>query len=121
MFYRLPVELIRLIYEYDSTYHEVYAEVLQQIKQYHIYENSLFGEHKMYLIYDQNNRKSYITDSLDNPTWISISYRITRQDIRQMVSTHNMFYNRRAKLEYDVTSYEFTTNLEQSHEMHFLV
>ena len=121
MFYDLPTELRRLIYEYDSTYHEIFAQVLEQIQQYYIYENDLVGEHKMYLIYDQNNRKSYVTDSLENPSWISISYRINRQDIRQMVSTQNMFYNRRAKLEYDVTSYEFTTNLEQGHEMHFLI
>lgn len=119
MFYDLPIEIIRLIYEYDSTYHEIFARVVDEIRQYYIYEN-LSSENKIYLIYDAIHKKSYTTDSLEIPTWICISYRMTKLELSIAIASHNMFHNRHASLTYDIASFEFTPTLAEGNELHIL-
>jgi hypothetical protein len=110
MFFDLPEELLRLIYEFDSTYNEIFDKTLQQIKQYYIYENTVDPNNSFFMVYDVRNKISYLTDSLNIPSWISISYRMSKNDIQQMIMTKNLSYNRNAFLDYDITIYEFVPN-----------
>jgi hypothetical protein len=61
--FHLPEEIIRLIYEYDNTYKEIFDKVLHS--RFDIYRN----ENNSYLIFDNFSGKSFITDSLKTPTW----------------------------------------------------
>lgn len=117
MFYQLPEDLIRLIYEFDPTYHEVFDEVLKEVKRYYIYESIIQTDDSYFLVYDFRNKTSYLTDSLEVPSWISISYRVSKQDLQQMIMRKNLYYNRSASLQYDIAIYEFQ---QQQYELHVL-
>lgn len=62
--FHLPPEIIRYIFEYDSTYREMFKKVLHS--RYEIYQNK---KTKNYFIFDLFSGKSYVTDHFERPTW----------------------------------------------------
>ena len=62
--FNLPEELVRYIYEFDNTYREVFTKVLHS--RYEIY---LMTDTKYFFIFDEFSGKSFLTNSLQNPTW----------------------------------------------------
>jgi hypothetical protein len=65
--YKLPHELQCLIYEYDSTYHDIFQKVLQS--RYEIYEEE---NKRFYFIFDYFSENSFSTDSLKEPTYLGV-------------------------------------------------
>lgn len=81
MFFSLPDEIITHIYEYDSTYKELFDTVLEDIEQYQIYH---FSRPSVYYIYNTHNNHNYIVDDLQNPTWISFSKNTSFQKLQRI-------------------------------------
>ena len=75
--YQLPEELIRYIYEYDTTYREIFNKVLNS--RYEIYQNK---NTKNYFVFDLFSGKSFTTDSLKNPTWKTTHHTYRTRDIK---------------------------------------
>jgi hypothetical protein len=65
----LPQEIIRYIYEFDNTYRCIFDKVLHSC--YEIFQNR---KTKNYFIFDQFSGRSFITDSLHQPTWKTTHY-----------------------------------------------
>ncbi len=67
-FYDLPVDLQRYIYEFDSTYHNLYRALLPQLRRYRVFE--YVYEENLYLVYDKWTQFMWKTNSLETPHWI---------------------------------------------------
>lgn len=68
LFFNLPNEIQRLIYEFDSTYHDVFREVLTDLSRYIVYR--VHSEIPKYIVYDKWKNTCWKTDSLEDPLWI---------------------------------------------------
>ena len=102
MFFSLPDEIIRYIYEYDNTYHEIFKKVLKDIEIFHIY---LYRD-EIYYIYDKEKEILYTTDSLRNPTWICSSFRMKSISFKKLIRKKELIRSK-YKLEYDIRNYSF--------------
>lgn len=106
MFFSLPSELIKEIYEYDSTYREQYDKVMENIEQYQIYHFK--RNDQLYFIHDNKKNNGYVTNSLQTPTWISTSHNVYLEDLKNL----NLIREKNKTLEYDIESFCFGTDNE---------
>lgn len=90
--YHLPEELVRYIYEFDNTYREIFNEVLKS--RYEIYQKK---DTKSFLVFDEFSGRSFITDSLQNPTW---------------KTTHHTHKNKNTKGDSDLYLENFKTKMK---------
>jgi hypothetical protein len=102
MFFDLPYEIIRLIYDFDCTYKIQFDKVLEEIIRYKIYQDS-----SMYFIYDQYLQTLHCTDSLVNPKWICSRFHVTKNKMEETVQDKNLLRKKKDLLQYDIQNYEF--------------
>ena len=67
--YHLPHELQILIYEFDSTYHEIFRQVLSS--RFEMYREV---DLNFFLIVDHFSKYIYTTDSLEQPTYTCVTF-----------------------------------------------
>ena len=101
MFFSLPEEIIRYIYEFDTTYRDIFNEILKEIEYLQIYQYK-----NLFYIYDKEDEILYLTDSLKNPSWISTSYMISFSYLKEIVEKKRLI-PLKDKLEYDIRNYLF--------------
>ena len=72
MFYELPTEIIKTIYEFDATYKELFNTVLQDLTmvRFSRFNNLIF------YIFDPISQSVHMTNSLERPYYICTSYEI---------------------------------------------
>lgn len=102
MFFELPEEILREIYSFDSTYREIFNTILSEIEQYQIYK-----DYKNYYIYDCKSDILYSTDSLESPSWICSSFRISKEQMKDIVQRKKLTRSKHEKLQYDIHSFQF--------------
>ena len=101
MFFSLPEEIIRYIYEFDNTYRDIFNEILKEIEYIQIYQYK-----NLFYIYDKEDEILYLTDSLKIPSWISTSYMISFSYLKEIVEKKRLI-RLKDKLEYDIRNYLF--------------
>lgn len=101
MFFSLPEEIIRYIYEFDNTYRDIFNEILKDIEYIQIYQYK-----NLFYIYDKEDEILYLTDSLKIPSWISTSYMISFSYLKEIVEKKRLI-RLKDKLEYDIRNYLF--------------
>ena len=73
--FNLPEELVRYIYEFDNTYREVFTKVLHSRYEIYLMTDNFLNlpsfrhSTKYFFIFDEFSGKSFLTNSLQNPTW----------------------------------------------------
>ena len=101
MFFSLPEEILRYIYEFDNTYRNIFNEILKEIEYIQIYQYK-----NLFYIYDKEDEILYLTDSLKIPSWISTSYMISFSYLKEIVEKKRLI-RLKDKLEYDIRNYLF--------------
>lgn len=116
MFYDLPHEIISYIFEFDSTFREIFDKVLQDIERYQVYSYCNQG---MFYIFDTRTEMSHVTNSLEIQTWTT-SFRTSKKDIKDIVILHNLKKSKK-KLQYDISNFYFGREYQNDfHEIQFL-
>ena len=115
--YQLPHELQCLIYEYDSTYHDLFKKVLKS--RYEIYEEE---NGKFYFIFDYFSENSYSTDCLKKPTYLGTIHTFLKrkknhknQKYHLEVFKKNILEKYKFKRIYDSIHFDLN-NIDFSHE-----
>jgi len=101
MFFSLPEEILRYIYEFDNTYRNIFNEILKEIEYIQIYQYK-----NLFYIYDKEDEILYLTDSLKIPSWISTSYMISLSYVKEIIEKKRLI-RLKDKLEYDIRNYLF--------------
>lgn len=106
----LPIEIQRLIYEFDPTYHCIYKEVLSQITNYKIfyYRSSNFLN---YYVYNPRSGNFHITNSLNTPFYIFSVYNISPTKLKSLVETYQLIEDSSLELAFDIENVTFTNLL----------
>jgi hypothetical protein len=73
---KLPLDIIIIIYEYDSTYYEyMNKNILPYIHNYLVYTFiSNFSNDTLFLVIDKINNTTIVTNNLENPRFITMYY-----------------------------------------------
>ena len=100
--FHLPVELIRIIYEYDSTCREKYNTILKELTKTKI----LTFLNKVFYVYDVKNGVLHMTDSLVYPCYICTSYNIGYFEFLKIKKKYNLIQVER-ELKFDIETYTF--------------
>lgn len=108
MFFLLPEDIIRYIYEFDKTYRDIFNEIVKEIKYIQIYQYK-----NLFYIYDKEEEILYLTDSLKIPSWISTSYMIPLSYFKNIIEKKRLT-RINDKLEFDIKNYLF----EDESELH---
>lgn len=106
MFFSLPEEIIRYIYEFDNTYHEIFKNVLKDIEILQIYKFK-----NLYYIYNKEEEILYLTDNLKIPSFISTSYMIQLPYFKNIIRMKKLV-RINEKLEFDIKNFLFTEDNE---------
>lgn len=108
MFGPLPQEIIQYIYEFDNTYKELFDKVLEDVIQFQI-----FSCHDIFYVYDTLSDIMYCTDSVSTPSWICSSFRISRQQMKDIIRRKKLKRRNECKLQYDITTFQFQPDLNE--------
>lgn len=101
MFYSLPEEIKKYIYEFDGTYRDIFNEIVKEIERLQVYQYK-----NLFYIYDKVDEILYLTDSLKSPSWISTSYTISLSHVKEIIEKKKLI-RLKDKLEYDIRNYLF--------------
>ena len=101
MFFSLPEEIKKHIYEFDTTYRDIFNEILKEIEYIQVYQYK-----NLFYIYDKVDEILYLTDSLKIPSWISISYMISLSYVKEIIEKKRLI-RLKDKLGYDIRNYLF--------------
>lgn len=85
MFLHLPREIIHSIYLFDSTYHEIYKNVLKDIIPYQVFHRDNY-----ILILKKDKTIAHSTNSLENPSYICTHYLQNYNNMKQIIDTNNL-------------------------------
>ena len=108
MFQYLPHELIVLIYEYDTTYREIFNKCMKQINKFWIYKCR--GVSTIYYIYNPEKLILHVTDNLKKPSYICTSFGVSKTELQTIKNTHHLRRGFNYSLEYDIEEYLFYEN-----------
>lgn len=101
MFYSLPDEIKKHIYEFDRTYRDIFNEIVKEIERLQVYQYK-----NLFYIYDKVDEILYLTDSLKIPSWISTSYMISLSYVKEIIEKKRLI-RLKDRLEYDIKNYLF--------------
>lgn len=113
--FHLPHELQCLIFEFDSTYKEIFDKVLQS--RFSIYKSP---SKNLYFIFDCFTEKTYTTNSLSKPTFLCTTFTyLKRHRKHRLPEYHLETYKKKIlkkynvekvneKIEFDLENIEFT-------------
>ena len=101
MFFSLPEEIKKHIYEFDTTYRDIFNEIVKDIEYIQIYQYK-----NLFYIYDKVDEILYLTDSLKSPSWISTSYTISLSHVKEIIEKKKLI-RLKDKLYYDIRNYLF--------------
>jgi len=85
MFFHLPREIIHYIYLFDSTYHEIYKNVLKDIIPYQV-----FYRDNYILILKKDESIAHSTNCLENPSYICTHYLQNYNNMKQIIDTNHL-------------------------------
>lgn len=85
MFFDLPKEIIDYIYTFDSTYHEIYQNVIKEIIPYRVYQKENY-----ILIVKKDDSIAHSTNSISNPSYICTHYLQTYNNIKQIIKFNHL-------------------------------
>lgn len=109
MFFNLPEEIIRYIYEFDNTYREIFQECLQYLTKFCIYK-SQNKNLKLYYVYNPESKVLHMTNDLKNPVYICSSFGVEEKQLKHLLIHYSMKRRYDIKLEYDIENYLFREN-----------
>lgn len=109
MFFNLPEEIIRYIYEFDNTYREIFQECLQYLTKFCIYK-SQNRNLKLYYVYNPESKVLHMTNDLKNPVYICSSFGVQEKQLKDLLIYYSMKRRYDIKLEYDIENYLFREN-----------
>lgn len=99
----LPTDILTKIYEYDPTFRTyMTSHVLPYIHKYTSYKSiNILTKKTVFLIINCNWDVYYVTDSLTNPSYISINYEELRNKFWFHFGDQQKYYSEKILLKYE--------------------
>lgn len=109
MFFELPKEIIDYIYLFDSTYHEVFRNVLRDLIPYNVYEKENY-----ILIVKKDETIAHSTNSITKPVYICTHYLENYNNMKSIIQQNDLRLTRKFNHliqtfidEYDLDTFPF--------------
>lgn len=85
MFFHLPKEIIDYIYLFDSTYHDIFRNVLKDIIPYYVYQKDNY-----ILILKKDETIAHSTNSITTPSYICTHYLQNYNNIKSIIQQNDL-------------------------------